>query len=191
MGDGWLTPRPGYFTYGKETVGVWTGAENFTTAGFRSPDRPASSEWLYRLSCSIPHHRILRILLSPQFRYAVHDDPPVVSLPSFRAFLRICTSLQPCANVLNMLNDVTCRQCIAACSLYSHVRSCHGDRYAEGLGLKMDAHFYVTAQCLALVSSVMKTLASNLDRHLIYRSFLSSSLLCDSVKEVELEKRRD
>jgi hypothetical protein len=35
---GW-TPEP-----------VWTGAENLTTTGIRSPDRPALSELLYRLS---------------------------------------------------------------------------------------------------------------------------------------------
>ena len=29
---------------------VWTGAENLTTTGIRSPDLPARSESLYRLS---------------------------------------------------------------------------------------------------------------------------------------------
>jgi hypothetical protein len=29
---------------------VWTGAENFAPTGIRSPDRPARSESLYRLS---------------------------------------------------------------------------------------------------------------------------------------------
>jgi hypothetical protein len=29
---------------------VWTAAENFALTGFRSPDRPARSESLYRLS---------------------------------------------------------------------------------------------------------------------------------------------
>jgi hypothetical protein len=29
---------------------VWTGAENFVSTGIRSPDRPARSESLYRLS---------------------------------------------------------------------------------------------------------------------------------------------
>ena len=28
---------------------VWTGAENLTPTGIRSPDRPARSQWLYRL----------------------------------------------------------------------------------------------------------------------------------------------
>jgi hypothetical protein len=36
---GWVGPRP-----------VWTGAENLSPTGIRSPDRPASSESLYRLS---------------------------------------------------------------------------------------------------------------------------------------------
>ena len=29
---------------------LWTGAENFASTGIRSPDRPARSELLYRLS---------------------------------------------------------------------------------------------------------------------------------------------
>ena len=36
---GWVGPGP-----------VWTGAENLTRTGIRSPDRPARSEPLYRLS---------------------------------------------------------------------------------------------------------------------------------------------
>ena len=53
--------RPGRFTSGKDPVHVvqeagwatgpvWTGAENFAITGIRSPDRPARSESLYRLS---------------------------------------------------------------------------------------------------------------------------------------------
>jgi hypothetical protein len=30
---------------------VWTGAENLASPGIRSPDRPACSQSLYRLSC--------------------------------------------------------------------------------------------------------------------------------------------
>jgi len=53
-------PRPGHFTPGKETPyplyrkldkpqgPVWTDAENVVPTGFRSPDRPASSELEYR-----------------------------------------------------------------------------------------------------------------------------------------------
>ena len=55
-----ITPRP-LFTPGKDPVPivqeagwvpepVWTGAENLAPAGIRSPDRPARSQSLYRLS---------------------------------------------------------------------------------------------------------------------------------------------
>jgi hypothetical protein len=54
------TPRP-YFTPGKDPVPivqeagwapgpVWTGAENLAPTGIRSPDHPAHSQSLYRLS---------------------------------------------------------------------------------------------------------------------------------------------
>ena len=60
---GWgisVTPRP-FFTLGNDAVPiaqeagrdpgtVWTGAENLTPTGIRSPDRPARSQSLYRLS---------------------------------------------------------------------------------------------------------------------------------------------
>ena len=60
-GGGWLTPRLCHFTPGKDPVPivqeggwapgpVWTGAENLAPTGIRSPDRPARSESLYRLS---------------------------------------------------------------------------------------------------------------------------------------------
>jgi len=65
---GWgvsITPRP-LFTAGKDPVPivqeagwapgpVWTGAENLAPTGIRSPDRPARSQSLYRLS--YPAHR--------------------------------------------------------------------------------------------------------------------------------------
>ena len=54
-----VTPRP-LFTPGKDPVPVqeagwapglaWAGAENLAPTGIRSPDRPARSESLYRLS---------------------------------------------------------------------------------------------------------------------------------------------
>ena len=61
MGGGRSTPRPGRFTPGKDQVLtvqeagcapvlVWTGAENLDPTGIRSPDHPARSESLYRLS---------------------------------------------------------------------------------------------------------------------------------------------
>ena len=57
----WSAPRPGRFTPAKDPVPivqeagwapgpVWTGAENLAPTGIRSPDRPAGSESLYRLS---------------------------------------------------------------------------------------------------------------------------------------------
>jgi len=67
---GWgvsVTPRP-LFTSGKDPVPivqeagwapgpVWTGAENLAPTGIRSPDRPARSQSLYRLS--YPAHSTL------------------------------------------------------------------------------------------------------------------------------------
>ena len=60
MGGGWSAPRPGRITPRKDPVPivwagwasgpVWTGAENLAYTGIRSPDRPARSETLYRLS---------------------------------------------------------------------------------------------------------------------------------------------
>jgi len=55
---GWLRPRPGRFTPGKETQipkvqeaswapsSVWTIVENLAPTGIRSPDRPTRSESL-------------------------------------------------------------------------------------------------------------------------------------------------
>jgi hypothetical protein len=61
MVGGWSTLRPGRFNPAKDSVAivqeaewapgpVWTGAENLAPTGIRSPDRPARSESLYRLS---------------------------------------------------------------------------------------------------------------------------------------------
>ena len=60
-GGEWSASRPGRSTRGKDPVPnvqeagwapgpVWTGAENLTPNGIRSPDRPARSLSLYRLS---------------------------------------------------------------------------------------------------------------------------------------------
>ena len=63
-GVGWSAPHPGRFTPGKETryplyrrLGgppgpVWTGTENLSPTGIRSPDRPAHSESPYRVRYS-------------------------------------------------------------------------------------------------------------------------------------------
>jgi hypothetical protein len=64
LGTRWAglsTPRPGRLTpwndpvptvqeAGRYPAPVWTGAENLAHTGTRSPDRPARSESLYRLS---------------------------------------------------------------------------------------------------------------------------------------------
>jgi hypothetical protein len=68
-GFGWSTPHPGRFTplnYPVPNVRVnvawWpagqvsTGAENLVPIGFRSSDRPARTESLYRLSYPGPQH---------------------------------------------------------------------------------------------------------------------------------------
>jgi hypothetical protein len=60
-GGGWSAPCPGHFTPRKDPVPsvqeagwasgpVWTCAKNLTPTGIRSPDRPARSQSLYRLS---------------------------------------------------------------------------------------------------------------------------------------------
>ena len=70
---GWgvsVTPRP-LFTPGKDPVPivreagwapgpVWTGAENLDSTGIRSPDRPARSQSLYRLSYPGPFLGIIQ-----------------------------------------------------------------------------------------------------------------------------------
>jgi len=76
---GWgvsVTPRP-LFTPGKEPVPivqeagwapgpVWTGAENLASTGIRSPDSPARSQSLYRLS--YPAHKQCRCILAQALR---------------------------------------------------------------------------------------------------------------------------
>jgi len=76
---GWgvnVTPRP-LFTPGKDPVPivqeagwapgpVWTGAENLAPTGIRSPDRPARSQSLYRLS--YPAHWKKKPYMSTDFK---------------------------------------------------------------------------------------------------------------------------
>jgi hypothetical protein len=59
---GWSMPCPGHFNPGKDLVptgwaqvSFWTGSENLAPTGIRSPDRPARSKLLYRLSYPGPH----------------------------------------------------------------------------------------------------------------------------------------
>ena len=65
-GSGWLTPCPGRFNPGSDAVPtvqeagwapeqVRAGGENLAYSGIPSPDRPARSESLYRLSYHGPH----------------------------------------------------------------------------------------------------------------------------------------
>ena len=67
-GSGWSTPRSGCFTPGKETQYLlyrgWVvpgptqmSAENCSPTEIRSPDRPARSESLYRLSYLGPQNK--------------------------------------------------------------------------------------------------------------------------------------
>ena len=80
LGGGWSGPRPGRFTPEKDPVpivqeavwnpgSVWTGAENLATTGIRSPDRPARSESLYRLS-----YRGRQLVIQLQFIYIIMTD---------------------------------------------------------------------------------------------------------------------
>jgi hypothetical protein len=66
MGVGGQRHIPAAFTPGKDPVPivqeagwapgqVWTGAENLAPTAIRSPDLPARSESLYRLSSPGPH----------------------------------------------------------------------------------------------------------------------------------------
>ena len=66
-------PRPGRFTPGNDPVPivqepwwgpgpVWTGAVNLAPTGFRSSDRPARSESLYRLSYPGPQCMYIYLL---------------------------------------------------------------------------------------------------------------------------------
>ena len=65
-GAGWSAPRPGRFTPGKDPVPIvqeagWAGLDGCGKSrptGIRSPDRPARSESLYRLSYPGHLHRI-------------------------------------------------------------------------------------------------------------------------------------
>ena len=67
--DGWSTPLPGRFTTGKEAVPIvqeagWTPRPVRTSAENpppRSLDRPARSEWLYRLRYAGPPAARIRL----------------------------------------------------------------------------------------------------------------------------------
>jgi len=91
---GWgvsVTPRP-LFNSGKDPVPivqeagwapgpVWTGAENLALAGIRSPDRPARSQSLYRLSYPAHAHTCTRSLITNEqlVIFPKHDKKSNVS----------------------------------------------------------------------------------------------------------------
>ena len=81
-----VTPRP-LFSPGKDPVPivqeagwspgpVWTGAENLAATGIRSPDRPARSHLLYRLSYPA-HTRIKDMLIF----YTTQSKTAIVPVP--------------------------------------------------------------------------------------------------------------
>jgi hypothetical protein len=78
-GGEWSTSRPGRFTSGKDPVPivqeaewapgpVWTCAKNLARTGIRSPDRPAHSQSLYRLSYPAISRCIVTIIITLQTR---------------------------------------------------------------------------------------------------------------------------
>ena len=80
-GGGWSTSRPGSFTPEKDPVPivqgagwapepVWNGSENLAPTGIRSPDRPARSESLYRLSYL---HIVLSLTSRTAFSFVVSN----------------------------------------------------------------------------------------------------------------------
>ena len=88
--DGCSTPRPGRFTLGTDPVPtvweagyapgpVWTGAENLASTATRSPDLPARSESLYRLS--YPGQQ------ADQYFYRMPRLKFIIAIPSL---LRLC-----------------------------------------------------------------------------------------------------
>ena len=83
-GGGWSGPRSGRFIPRKDPVPVvqeadwvWTGAENLAPTGIRTPDCPASSESLYRLSYRGPlwrnlNHYLLLLHLTKLFKFSYY-----------------------------------------------------------------------------------------------------------------------
>jgi hypothetical protein len=85
---GWSAPRPSRFTPGKELVPIvqkagrapgpfWTGEENLAPTGIRSPDSPARSQSLYRLSYPGPQDFYLEVskfLSKADSRYCNEHD---------------------------------------------------------------------------------------------------------------------
>jgi hypothetical protein len=87
-----VTPWP-YFTPGKDPVPivqetgwapgpVWTGAENLAPTGIQSPDRPARSQSLYRLSYPALTYQSLKIFLNQNMRGLRNKAKETLSLIS-------------------------------------------------------------------------------------------------------------
>ena len=94
-GGTWSTPRPGRFTPqgkkpGTHCVGSWmgpragwTGEKNLASTGIQSPDRPALSEWLYRLSYRCPFSFTVTSIKCPSLRLSSSCLPFIFPLLQF------------------------------------------------------------------------------------------------------------
>ena len=101
-GGGWSAPRTGRFTPGKDPVpivqeagwaagSVWTGAENLSPTGIRSPDRPAR----YRLSYPGPWHvstHIIMLLTSRSMKILLTVPQLFCAYRQAYGTLSICTA---------------------------------------------------------------------------------------------------
>jgi hypothetical protein len=74
VGGGWSAPRSGRFTPGKDPVPivqeagwapelVWTCPKNLAPTGIPSPDRPARSQSLYRLSYAAHYTSLFNFII--------------------------------------------------------------------------------------------------------------------------------
>jgi len=99
----WSTPRPGRFTRGKENrcplysklgglqAGLDRCGKSRPPTGIRSPDRPARSESLHRLSCPGPHPIGVPVLNI--FALQCHTAKSVWRSRSSRAVGSCCTAI--------------------------------------------------------------------------------------------------
>jgi hypothetical protein len=89
-GGGWSASRPGRFTPRKDPLPiiqeagwaqgpVWTCAKNRTHTGIRSPDRPASSQSLYRLSYRARLKRKVQLFLCDWNYWCISYDIHIIS----------------------------------------------------------------------------------------------------------------
>ena len=117
---GWSAPHPGRFTPGKDPVlivqeagwapgPVWTGAENLASTGIRSPDRPVSSESLYRLSYPGQLNRPLRSGRIPTVTMACLASAVTIVL---------MVSMQSCWRNLQLFLSLIFKASIVGCYAY-------------------------------------------------------------------------